>query len=124
MVPDSAFIANLYERPLPETIPHYLFFSYSGRSGVMDENNDGAVTLASQLDYRVQRQIQGLYGFDEDHVRVLFSDDVVAVFKAILKNRADELPHKPFRWFIDRPGGAPAASHGISERTTRHRDRH
>ena len=96
MVPESDFIDGLYRRPLPDTIPHYLFFSYSGRSGMMDENNDGAVTLESQLDYRVQRQAQELYGFDEDHVKVLFSDDVIDAFNGILRERAEALPRHGF----------------------------
>jgi len=81
---------------LPDTIPQYLLFSFSGRSGMMDENNDGAVTLESQLDYRVQFHAQDLYGFDEDHVRVLFSDDVIDTFNGILQERAEALPRHGF----------------------------
>ncbi len=111
MVPDSDFIADLYSRELPDAIPHYLFFSYSGRSGMMDENNDGAVTLESQLDYRVQRQARELYGFDEDHVKVLHSEDVVAIFNAILQARAEELPKHTLRKIFDglTGKGVPAA---------------
>jgi pimeloyl-ACP methyl ester carboxylesterase len=124
MVPGSDFIAGLYERPLPETIPHYLFFSYSGRSGVMDENNDGAVTLESQLDYRVQRRTRGLYGFEEDHVRVLFSDDVLAVFNTILKSRADELPRNNLQRFFKNLGPDPVAPGTLSDRKHRPGERH
>ena len=69
----------------------------------MDENNDGAVTLESQLDYRVQRQARELYGFDENHVQVLFSGDVVAVFNDILKTRAKALERGPLRRILDWP---------------------
>jgi hypothetical protein len=96
MVPESDFLSGLYRRPLPDTIPHYLLFSYSGRSGMMDENNDGAVTLESQLDYRVQFHAQNLYGFNEDHVKVLFSDDVIDTFNGILRERAEALPRHEF----------------------------
>ena len=92
VVPDSAFISGLYDRKLPGTIPHYLLFSYSGRSNRMDKNNDGAVTLESQLDYRAQRQARAIYGFDENHVKVLFSDDVIDSFNDILRQRAEALP--------------------------------
>jgi pimeloyl-ACP methyl ester carboxylesterase len=92
VVPDSEFITELYDHKLPDTIPHYLLFSYSGRSNRMDENNDGAVTLESQLDYRVQRRARAIYGFDEDHVKVLFSDDVIDIFNDILYKRAEALP--------------------------------
>lgn len=94
VVPDSAFISGLYDRKLPGTIPHYLLFSYSGRSNRMDKNNDGAVTLESQLDYRVQRQAREIYGFDENHVKVLFNDDVIDIFNDILRERAEELPRR------------------------------
>jgi len=97
MAPHSAFLAQLYSRPLPPEIPFYLLFSYSGRSGIMNENNDGAVTLESQLDYRVQRKAQKIYGFDEDHVNVLFSEDMAAIFNAILMERADAKSRNPLR---------------------------
>jgi hypothetical protein len=97
MAPDSDFLTLLYSRPLPPDVPHYLFFSYGGRSGMMDENNDGAVTLESQLDYRVQRHVQDLFGFDEDHVKVLFSEDVVGIFNTILRERAEAISTGPLR---------------------------
>ena len=101
VVPDSAFISGLYDRKLPGTIPHYLLFSYSGRSNRMDENNDGAVTLESQLDYRVQRWARAIYGFNENHVKVLFSEDVIDIFNDILRQRAEALPRrKPSRMRI------------------------
>ncbi|MCB2170897.1 MAG: alpha/beta hydrolase [Deltaproteobacteria bacterium] len=105
MAPGSAFLTHLYSRPLPPEIPHYLFFSYSGRSGMMDENNDGAVTLESQLDYRVQRHAQALDGFDEDHVQVLYSGDLVAVFNAALKERTDRITQGPLRQLFGFPKG-------------------
>lgn len=107
IVPDSAFISELYDRKLPYTIPHYLLFSYSGRSTRMDENNDGAVTLESQLDYRVQRQAREIYGFDENHVKVLFSDDVIDIFNGILRKRAEALPRRTGRGFFNELFTAP-----------------
>jgi hypothetical protein len=103
MAPSSDFLAHLYSRPLPPEVPHYLFFSYSGRSGMMDENNDGAVTLESQLDYRVQRHAEDLFGFDEDHVKVLYSEDVVAIFNTILEERADAISQGPLRQLFQMP---------------------
>ncbi len=72
---------------------------------MMDENNDGAVTLESQLDYRVQRHAQSLDGFDEDHVQVLYSEDVVAVFNVALKERADTILQGPLRHLFGFPEG-------------------
>jgi pimeloyl-ACP methyl ester carboxylesterase len=92
MVPSSPFLTELYRRPLPPEIPHHLFFSYSGRSRLMAQNNDGAVTLESQLDYRVQEKAQRLRGFNENHVTILSSEEMVAVFNQILHDRAASLP--------------------------------
>ena len=116
MAPDSDFLAHLYSRPLPPDVPYYLFFSYGGRSGMMDENNDGAVTLESQLDYRVQRHAQSLDGFDEDHVQVLYSEDVVAVFNAALKERADTISQGPLRQLFGFPeGGSQDAARSVAK---------
>jgi pimeloyl-ACP methyl ester carboxylesterase len=116
MAPDSDFLAHLYSRPLPPEVLHDLFFSYSGRSGMMDENNDGAVTLESQLDYRVQRHAQSLDGFDEDHIQVLYSEDVVAVFNAALKERADTILQGPLRHLLGFPeGGSQDAARSVAK---------
>jgi pimeloyl-ACP methyl ester carboxylesterase len=106
MVPDSAFLAHLYSRSLPTEVPYYLFFSYGGRSGIMDANNDGAVTLESQLDYRVQRHARALFGFNEDHVKVLSSADVINVFNTVLGERADGISQGPLRRIFRLPKGA------------------
>jgi pimeloyl-ACP methyl ester carboxylesterase len=97
MVPESEFIAELYTRSLPPQVPHHLIFSYSGRSGLMNENNDGAVTIESQLDYRVQRQAAKLYGLQQDHVGILFSEDVVRTLNRILIERYATLD-RGFDW--------------------------
>jgi pimeloyl-ACP methyl ester carboxylesterase len=122
VVPDSAFISGLYDRKLPGTIPHYLLFSYSGRSDRMDENNDGAVTLESQLDYRAQRQAQAIYGFDENHVKVLFSEDVIDTFNDILRQRAEALPRRTR--FFERVGSTPPDPDRLSSKGPWRSDQH
>jgi pimeloyl-ACP methyl ester carboxylesterase len=126
VVPDSAFIAGLYDRQLPGTIPHYLLFSYSGRSNRMDENNDGAVTLESQLDYRVQRRARAIYGFDENHVKVLFSDDVIDIFNDILRQRAEALPRrKPSLLDVfEGEGSTPPDPDSAKSKVPRRNDQH
>jgi len=74
---------------------------------MMDENNDGAVTLESQLDYRVQRPAKALFGFDDDHVKVLYSEDMVAVFNTILGERADGISSGALGRLFRLPKGAP-----------------
>ena len=126
VVPDSEFIKGLYDHKLPDTIPYYLLFSYSGRSNRMDENNDGAVTLESQLDYRVQRRARAIYGFDENHVKVLFSDDVIDIFNDILRQRAEALPRpKPslLRIFEDE-GSTPPGPDRLRRKAPWRNDQH
>jgi len=121
VVPDSAFITGLYDRQLPATIPHYLLFSYSGRSTRMELNNDGAVTLESQLDYRVQRQAREIYGFDENHVKVLANDDVIDIFNDILRKRADELPQRnPLLRYFEGLGSTPPDADQRTSTVLRH----
>ena len=105
MAPDSDFLAHLYSRPLPTEVPYYLFFSYGGRSGMMDENNDGAVTLESQLDYRVQRPAKALFGFEDDHVKVLSSADMIGIFNTVLRERADGIAPGALRRIFRLPKG-------------------
>lgn len=126
IVPDSAFISGLYDRKLPGTIPHYLLFSYSGRSKRMDKNNDGAVTLKSQLDYRVQRQARAIYGFDENHVKVLFSDDVIDIFNDILRERAEALPQpkQSFLRFFESERSTPPDHDKITSKVPWRSDQH
>lgn len=91
MVPDSDFIRTVLDAPLPPELPHYLFFSFSGRSGIVGENNDGAVTLASQLDGRAQDAARGIRGFDQGHVGILFDAGVIQTLDAVLAARREEL---------------------------------
>lgn len=78
MLPDSAFQNALWETPLPPETAYCLVFSFRGSDRpFMDRNNDGTVTLASQLDHRAQMAASRVYGLFEDHVSVLSNDKVV-----------------------------------------------
>jgi pimeloyl-ACP methyl ester carboxylesterase len=77
MAPDSPFIASLYETPLPKGTDFYLIFSHKSRSGMSNlfksGNNDGVVTLRSQLSLPAQKAAVKTYGLFEDHVLILNS---------------------------------------------------
>lgn len=47
-------------------------------------NNDGAVELASELDYRAQKEAQRIIGFDETHISILSSQIVIDQYNQIL----------------------------------------
>lgn len=62
--------------PAPLCAAHDLYFAYGG-SRRRRVANDGVVTVASQLDPRLQRQARLVAGFDEGHAAVL-DDPAVA----------------------------------------------
>ena len=64
MDPESEFFQSICRHPLPSDVDAYLFFSHRGshnllRSNPFFPNNDGVITLSSQLDLR-------LIGRDDD----------------------------------------------------------
>lgn len=85
LVPGSAFLETLLATPLPPGLRFHLFFGFRGRrSPFLRGANDGAVTLASQLDPRAQRAAIKLYGYDETHRGILESPDVAAQLRSVL----------------------------------------
>ena len=84
MQPGSNFINSIFSKKMPPTVDHYLFFGHKGNRNILRPNNDKAVTLASQLDQRSQRDAKMIYGFNEDHVSILSSKQVISQYNAIL----------------------------------------
>ncbi len=84
MQPGSEFINSIYGKKMPSTVDHYLFFGHKGNRNILRPNNDNVVTLASQLDQRSQRDAKMIYGFEEDHVSILSSKQVISQYNAIL----------------------------------------
>ena len=84
MQPGSEFINSIFRKKIPPAVDYYLFFWHKGNRNILRPNNDKAVTLASQLDQRSQRDAKMLYGFNEDHVSILSSKQVISQYNAIL----------------------------------------
>ncbi len=84
MQPGSDFINSIFSKKMPPTVEHYLFFGHKGNRNILRPNNDRVVTLASQLDQRSQRDAKMIYGFNEDHVSILSSKQVISQYNAIL----------------------------------------
>ncbi len=86
----SEFVRALYRKPLPEGINFYLLFGHEGNRNPFRSNNDGVVTLESELDPRVQEEAKMVYGFKEDHSSILSSKRVATIINTILtsNNRA------------------------------------
>lgn len=84
MQPGSEFIKSIFRKKLPPGVDYYLFFGYKGNRNILRPNNDKVVTLASQLDLRSQRDAKMIYGFNEDHLSILSSKQVIFQYNAIL----------------------------------------
>ncbi len=84
MQPAGEFIDSLFRKKMPPAVDYYLFFGHKGNRNILRPNNDKAVTLASQLDQRSQKDAKMIYGFNEDHVSILFSKQVISHYNAIL----------------------------------------
>ena len=68
----SDFLAHLYDRKLKGRVNHYLFYSHRAkRSAVMPAENDGTVSVASQLRPEAKADAVSVQGYDEDHVSIL-----------------------------------------------------
>jgi pimeloyl-ACP methyl ester carboxylesterase len=77
MTPGSPFQEQLFATTWPALPKHYLLFSFRGGRGLIaGGNDDGAVALASELDYRAQDRAALVYGFDTDHVSILRKERV------------------------------------------------
>jgi pimeloyl-ACP methyl ester carboxylesterase len=85
VVPGSPYIEKIFSQPLKGKIDYYLLFSHKGGCSFFLDNNDGAVTLRSQLDLRAQKDAIAKWGFDEGHVTILSSKDVLGIYNDILE---------------------------------------
>ncbi|MEN6620459.1 MAG: alpha/beta hydrolase [Smithella sp.] len=84
MVPNSEFIKHSFSRNMPSEIKYYLFFGHKGNRNPLRPNNDSTVTIESMLDTRAQSEAIKVFGFNEDHISILNSPDVLVRYKAIL----------------------------------------
>ena len=78
--PDSRFISSLFDIKLRSSLDHYLFFSFNDSRSASGEDNDGAVTLTSQLDYRAQAEAKKLFGVNTSHRGILQDPKVIQTF--------------------------------------------
>lgn len=90
MGPQSEFAQSIYRKKLPAGIDYTLFFGHRGNRNPLRPNNDGVVTLASQLDLRVQSEAKMVCGFDEDHSSILMSPQVASLFTTAINTHPKE----------------------------------
>lgn len=84
MQPEGPFMQTLFDRRLPPHIEYALLFGHRGAPGLWRPNNDGTVTMASQLRRAAQLEARLLFGYDEDHTSILQSPQVAAQLTALL----------------------------------------
>ncbi|HTP67202.1 MAG TPA: hypothetical protein VMJ66_17560 [Geobacteraceae bacterium] len=81
----SEFINSLHRRNLPRGTKFNLLFAYGSSHFLkIGPNDDGTVSLKSQLDPRAQKEAGYLRGFDEKHSGILNSSELLDEFKTIL----------------------------------------
>ena len=98
MVPGSPFQKNLATIPLPSETEHYLLFAYQGKSSLFPGhvNNDGAVTISSQLNMPIQKQAGQVIGIDADHVGILSDTNTLFFLNQILEQAASDTTPENF----------------------------
>lgn len=102
--PTSAFIANLFHKPLPHFVHHELIYAFQNSGAFkLGENSDGVVPLSSQLDPRAQSQSSAQFGFDNTHTDILDSDEVISYILTLLDTVKNKFPESHLR--VLRQGG-------------------
>jgi len=88
LIPKSSFLQNIQNIKFPKHLKHYLIFAYKGkRSLILDNSNDGLISLSSQLYPKAQEQAHKIYGFNESHVSVLKSQKTIQYINNILNEK-------------------------------------
>lgn len=82
----SDFTRDLFARSLTPRVTHALAFTYGGnKSMFLPESNDGTVSVDSQLRAEAQAGAARLRGFNESHVSVLHSTEVIRWVESALR---------------------------------------
>jgi len=90
MIPNSPFQQALFQTPLSSKIDYYLYFSFKGgHNPFTNGNDDGTVSLVSQLKAEAQDAAIKTIGFNEGHVSILRSPQVMAKVGALLQTFAN-----------------------------------
>ncbi len=77
----SEFLQQLYIRPLSEKVSYYLIFGVKGH-----KNDDGVVSIPSQLRMEAQNEASQVRGYNENHMSILSSKDLSLYITKLLDN--------------------------------------
>ena len=91
MIPNSPFQQALFQTPLSSKIDYYLLFGFKGgQNPFTNGNDDGTVSLVSQLKAEAQDAAIKTIGFNEDHVSILRSPHTIEKIGTLLTNFAKQ----------------------------------
>ncbi len=87
VAPGNEFLNQLFLKPLPNNLSHYLLFSFEGDSHFTgDSNNDGVVSIASELRPEAQDEAALVHGYAEGHTSILKNRSVSTLINQILSH--------------------------------------
>jgi pimeloyl-ACP methyl ester carboxylesterase len=82
----SDFLTHLYDRKLKGRVNHHLFYSHHAkRSAIMPAENDGTVSVASELRPEAKADAASVQGYDETHMSILSSSAALRRAKEIVE---------------------------------------
>jgi pimeloyl-ACP methyl ester carboxylesterase len=85
MVPGSPYQKEILSKPLPTGTQYHLIFSFKSSSGFgLPDENDGVVSVQSQLLPQVQQEAASVFGLREDHKEILNSPITLQHIEKIL----------------------------------------
>jgi pimeloyl-ACP methyl ester carboxylesterase len=84
MQSNSDYIKEVFAYPLPDKIDYYLIFGFGSTKSVKGRASDGSVTLASQLDRRIQVRAKRIFGLEYGHVDILYSGETFEIVRGLL----------------------------------------
>ena len=88
MVPKSSFLENNQNIEFPKNLKHYLLFAYKAKqSFILDNSNDGVISLSSQLYDKAQKKAYDVYGFNESHADILKAPKAILYINDILNTQ-------------------------------------
>ena len=87
MKKDSRFIKLLKNNNIFNGVNHYLIFGYKGKITLYGRDNDGTISIESQLSQYAQDGALNIFGFNENHTSILISKKVSKKINIILNDK-------------------------------------
>jgi hypothetical protein len=87
MKKDSQFINSIKDISILRNINHYLMFGYKGKITLYSRDNDGTISIKSQLAQYAQDSAINVFGFNENHTGILISKKVSKKINIILNDK-------------------------------------